>query len=505
MCLIRSQGSRRLRFYSAGFVFLLLFLASCKLTPDEPEEETFNEEMYDGLARLNFQAVRMTDYRDYKVEAVLLAENDACSVYGDAKAKVLPSTAGEVAREYKEHIAPSITGAFGNYYPSGEKIVILLLDIVDGYKNKGDTYVAGYFDFNDMFPKNFISTSNDRLMLYVDVNPGKPGDNTFYSTIAHELQHLINFSSRFYRKGISFEDIKTYSDLNKLIESIQQDDWVDEGLSSAAEYIYNRALGKNIAGKWHITDKISYYNNAETYYKQKQSNIVNGNNFFTWGEGNGTYVYDDYVTVYLFFQWLRIQAGDDMKIYRSIVESDYTGFRAVTDAARLYIPRLFEGAEFTDEQAWERLLETWLAANYFNAPKKDAADGLFGYNDEFKLYPPIISDKRASLNLYPGEGVYSVMNGKPFKYPELYPESPAHIRYAGLSKAGNSLTRITQGKSGTGDALLTFNANSNTTFSRETGFLASPEIVPSEQPAPGRTADLPSAPRPIDARPPIRF
>lgn len=499
--------------------FLIFFLAVILVWTGcpNPAVETPASVSLGGTSqeRVAFSAIRATDNKAYTVEAFLLAENDSCLVYADCNTGVAQSTGEKIAREYEEHIAPDIAASFGNYYPS-RKIAILLLDIIDEYKAGGansSTYIAGYFSMTDILPKSSMPDSNEMPMLYIDINPGNPGSDEFYTTIAHELQHLINFSSRYERKNPGLDSITTQSALNTLIESIRQDEWIDEGLSSAAEYIYNKAAGNNSAGKWHIKDKIDYYNNAQTYYRRGQSGIANGNNFFTWGE-NSNFIYDEYVTVYLFFQWLRIQADNSTNnttsgesIYRSIIESEYGDYRAVTYAARKHIPRLFEGTESTDDQAWEweRLLETWFAANYVNAPEKEAVDGLFGYNGEFTLSPAALNGGRTgAVSLYPGEGVYSGLGGKTFSYPQ---NSQAHIRYAGLDKTEDPVTRITGGGSGDGDTLLTFNANSNAAGRAERGVLADVDLEPvsAEPSATGRAAGLSAGPFPIDIRPPLRF
>jgi hypothetical protein len=498
----------RYRFYPSIFVFLLLLFGSCKLPLAQDDAEPSVDESYDGRERRNFSALNAVNNASYSLQAVHLAENDVCIVYGDYSAKVSLPTAEEIAREYAERIAPSITGVFGNYYPANKKLIILLLDIIDGYSKQDGTYVAGYSSLKDTFPKHLVPNSNEEPMLYIDIDPGKPGDDNFYPTIAHELQHLINFSSRYRGKESELESV---SDLNEFIASVQQDDWVDEGLSSAAEYIYSKAAGKNKNGNWHIQGKIDYYNKAKDYYDNGQSSIPGGNNFFTWGENN-TFIYDDYVTVYLFFQWLRIQTNDDANgtsIYSDIIKSEYTDYRAVTTAARKHIPGLFEGTEPTEDQAWEweRLLETWLAANYVNAPKKEDAGGLFGYNGEFTLSPVMLAGK-TTVSLYPGEGVYSRLAGETFACPQ---DSPTHIRYAGLDKTEDPLTRITRENSGKGEALLTFNANHDITtvagapVPPEKGTLAGVEAAPPERPAPGRTTGLPAKPFPIDIRPPLQF
>jgi hypothetical protein len=496
-------------FYPAVFAPLLLLVSlfsSCKFPFVEENQELSVEESYKGKGQQTFNALKTINNAPYLVDAVRLADNDVCIVYGDYGAKVPLSTAEEIALEYKDRIHPSITGVFGDYYSgtkTDKRLIILLLDIVDGYDPKTNpTYVAGYFNRSDIFPKSLVPNSNEAPMLYMDVNPGKPGDYTFYTTIAHELQHLINFSSRYYRGKESEVENET---LNTPIESM--DEWVDEGLSSAAEYIYSKALGKG-----HIQDKIEYYNGAWYYFNKKQSNIPMGNNFFTWGE-NSTFLYDDYVTVYLFFQWLRIQAAaegtDGASIYRSIVESEYTDYRAVTTAAREHIPGFFGKMDPTEDQTqeWELLLETWLAANYVNAPKKDETGGFFGYNGEIILKPVMLSGK--PVLLYPGEGVYSKLDGRLFSYSD----SPDHIRYTGLDKTGKTLTRITQENPGGGDALLTFNINHDVTMTAsgvptgptEPGTLAGVEPVPTEPSPSGRAADMPAKPLPIDIRPPLRF
>ncbi|MDR2303074.1 MAG: hypothetical protein LBE10_00600 [Treponema sp.] len=494
----------RYRFCPSVFVFLFLLFCSCKLPLAQEDAESSVDESYAGKERRDFYAINALSNAPYSVRGVHLAENDVCIVYGEYSAKVPLSTAEEIAREYAERIAPSITGVFGNYYPKNKKLIILLLDILDGYSKNDGTYVAGYFSVKDIFPKNLMSgsneASNEEPMLYIDINPGKPGDDNFYPTIAHELQHLINFSSRYEKSNPDLDSIKTQEDIDQFIASVQQDDWVDEGLSSAAEYIYSKASGNG-----HIQDKIKYYNEAKNYYDKGQSNIARGNNFFTWGE-NDTFLYDDYATVYLFFQWLRIHANGT-SIYRAIIESEYTDYRAVTTAARQHIPGLFEEMDSTDDQSWEweRLLETWLAANYINAPKKEDTGGLFGYNSEFTLSPVMLGGKNVSL--YPGEGVYSELEGELFSYPQ---SSPTHIRYAGLDGTENLINRISQDISGRGNALLTFNANSTVTRNKygvptnsELGTLTG--IASPERPAPGRTTGLPAKPLPIDIRPPLRF
>jgi hypothetical protein len=493
---------RRILLYICVLVLLFSILGSC----DSPVNPGISSPPLSGgdtdkKEQRTFKAINDVTGGIDDVTAVWLAENEACIVYGEEKALISVSTAEAIAREYAENIAPNITGTFGEYQvdSNGEKLILLLLDIIDTYNPpQNSAYIAGYFAAKDIFPADKLKDSNHAAMLYIDIKPGSPSKPDFYLTIAHELQHLINFSSRYKKKNPDLSAVKTQNDLDNLIASIQQDVWVDEGLSSMAEYIYNRATGKNQAGKGHIQEKIDFYNNAAAWAQKGQSNIVRGNNFFTWGENN-SYIYDDYTTVYLFFQWLRIHATNERSIFRAIAGSDHTDYRAVTTAARQYIPGLM-ASDAGSEKDWEQLLETWLAANYVNA-----ANGFLGYNGEIRLTPVTLTAKTVSL--YPGEGVYSNLGGGIFSWPSNTPE---HIRYTGMNTAGQ-LERVTAANtSGTGTRLLTFNANPvvriNIPGPVEVGVLASSGSAFTEPASPpARTTGLPENPRPIDMRPPVRF
>ena len=61
-------------------------------------------------------------------------------------------------------------------------------------------------------------------MLYMDCNPGNPAATTFNLTMAHELQHLVNFNQKVFVQG----------------SPAGQDTWINEGLSNAAEYVYRQ-------------------------------------------------------------------------------------------------------------------------------------------------------------------------------------------------------------------------------------------------------------------------
>jgi len=179
-----------------------------------------------------------------------------------------------------------------------------------------------------------------------------------------------------------------------------------------------------------------------------RNTINTGNNFFVWGnhkvDGNNYANIDDYATVYLFFQWLYLQAkskGKEADIFRDIAYSRYYDYHAVTSVMG---------------EDWQTLLKKWLAAYYY-------PENSYGYTGDTELLailksPNIIKiypKPENTASLYPGEGVYSISNGST-------PDPTGNIRYEQL---------------GVDNTLLTFNANPDNSKGAETGSVASSVTV----------------------------
>jgi hypothetical protein len=383
--------------------------------------QTTVQNPYENLEAGTFWAQNLANKNKaeyYTVESVLLAEGEKCVVWAERNAGVSVATGAAIAGEYDEKIYPIIVEAFGSDAimehsdMNGDgKLTLLLLDIKDEFSVSG-AYTAGYFSSNDLFSSSSNSPSNERDMIYVDTHPSTLCSQDSYATIAHELQHFINFSTRS-SKG----------------DNRPMDIWVDEGLSAAAEYIYLNQ---------HNEDRVDQFSHSET--------VQGGNNFFVWG--NDANILDEYSTVYLFFQWLRIQSGGT-EIYRRIIESHYYDYRAVTGA----ISGAFE--EDLGSASWETMLRSWLAANYINSPT-----GLYGYHGEFPDLQVWALGGRIK-DLWPGEGVYSITDESPGALPS---HGDPNIRYAGLRKASDSPPQDPAVSLDTlypHERLLTFNGNEN--------------------------------------------
>jgi hypothetical protein len=384
------------------------------------------------------------------VKAKMLVEKDNCIIYAETNSNgestVTQEQAEALASEYEENIHSQITGAFGaiTHMTDTNKVTFLLVDIKDGYNSEtGGGYVAGFFSSTDMLTH---PASNKRDMLYIDTDPGLKQMSVLYATVAHELQHLINYSNTTFVNG-----------------GIEVDLWINEGLSTAAEYVYGGDP----------SDRVRIFN-LDPY-----KTIQRGNNFFIWNgyweqKDQSQDVLADYSTAYLFFQWLRLHASNDKNIYLDIISNAAAGitdYQAVTKAVRERIPAMGLASD-TD---WATLQKNWLLANWIQSET-----GILGYKNKIS---EITRGKATELtrhgfqdseknytSLWAGEGIFTEIASSTYTLPDE--DSGEHIRYVGISESGE----ITDASPGyTGQYLLTFNANSdNTSDSDEKGYLADP-------------------------------
>jgi hypothetical protein len=432
------------KFLLISLCSLAVLLASCvfSLPEKDPVDNTTGAPPASVHYDRKFYAVNFQKEIYYSLYTVKIAENERCIIYADWQAGVTPAQGNTIAEEYKNRIYPKISGVFGEPLDVDEngKLIIVLLDIIDGLANT-DSYIAGYFSSGNMYSKNDVPSSNEADMIYMDVKNEQPLSETFYATLAHEFQHLLRFSDTA-RRLFKGEDVK-------LTET-----WLDEGLATAAEYIY---LEK------HPPVYVSYFNRDPT------GKIARGNNFYIWGGSD----YDDYVTAYLFFEWLRIQSegksDDKYNIYRKICESGYSDYRGVVSAAKELISE--------DLDSWDKIIGSWLLANYMQTPDKKGALGLYGYNGEFDTLSVHTLSGSTSIELYPGEGVFSVIDGT------FSAGNSGSINYIGATKEGevNKIAPFTQ------EWLLTFNGNSRIDGSKEIGRLTGVRAPPTPHRAVGET------------------
>jgi hypothetical protein len=310
------------------------------------------------------------------------------------------------------------------------KLDIVLVDIQDNYQQGvNNAYVAGYFYAGDLFERDpgdsRFRYSNERAVIFIDTYPAVPGSEECNCTLAHEMQHLMSFLN--------------FAVLNRTHEFSV---WIDEGLSLSAEWLY---LEKQ------LTSRVNHYKNDPSGLIKK------GNNFFIWGNRLSESVYatlDDYSTAYLFFQWLRLQS--DIDIYWEIMMSNSYDQTAVVKAYNEISGK---------SETWESLLKSWFAANQLNSTA-----GIYGYKGEINDVKAHAAPAAASINLFPGEGVYSETSSQPNTS-----GSGTNIRYAYITPS-----TVDSGYSA-GSTLLTYNVSTNEAGAAERGVTtgaASVSVVP---------------------------
>lgn len=322
----------------------------------------------------------------YITETTKLAESAHSIVYAENNSGVSVSTAQAVANEF-ESIYTLIRDNFGleSDVDGNGKIILLLLDIQDGFTGTGG-YVAGYFDAYHLFD---ATASNKKDMLFLDTNPLVVGSSQFYATLAHEFQHLVNFNENYMRYGT------------------EQHLWINEGLSSAAEYLYRDD---------HDNSRISYLDS------DSNNTFVNGNNFYVWS-GNENDVLMDYSTVYTFFQWLRLHSGNGSGIYKNIMDSSSMDYNAVVGAVNSNIS-LLSSAD------WPRILSSWYLSLYIQD-----SSSIYGFKNDFSLTANLDSSG-SSESLFPGEGVVDrLANDNSGNFVPSNP--PANSYYVGFSANGD--------------------------------------------------------------------
>lgn len=274
-----------------------------------------------------------------QIDTEKLAESKNAVVYVDINEGVSTSTAQDLADAFDAHIYDNVTTYFASPLDvdGNCKTILVVFDIIDSNYYSGHTgpYIGGYFFSLDMYSQASVEAtwpgtpmhSNEGDILFIDCNPQNPTTEDAERTIAHEFQHLVNFSNV----------VAKNKDLT--------DTWIDEGLAEAANHL---CYGQ-------VQDRIDFYN-TDT------GNIIkNGSPLFYW---DNSHVLTNYSKSYLFFQYMRGQSALGNGIYKKIIDSNFGDFRAIQDAmtsdSNLSTTTTW-GA--TADDRFNRLVLRWYVAN----------------------------------------------------------------------------------------------------------------------------------------------
>jgi len=220
-------------------------------------------------------AYNFTNDQNYFVASTCRAVGTNCYIFvadDQWNSNVNQTAVNAVANEFDNHtpanpgkgIYQTCIDTYGNppNVDGDSKIIILILDITDGYTGSGG-YVAGYF-----YSRNEV-TDNNTEIYFMDSNPGnlasEGGLNFAFATAAHEFQHMINWN---YHQGV------------------QELTFINESLSKSAEIL--GGYGASMQG---------LYANETNHY------------LFDWRTGDNTLVLNDYARAQRFSLYLMEQFG----------------------------------------------------------------------------------------------------------------------------------------------------------------------------------------------------
>ncbi len=241
------------------------------------------------------------------------------NIYVQNGQSVSSTTIRDIQDQFADEILPTMTHYFGNP-PLGD-FTILIMDIQDDYdpRSNGSTYVSGYFDSENEAGSS--PWSNYRHMIYMDSNPGQPGSETFYGSLAHEFQHFVHFG-----------------------KDPREETWVNEGLSGLARFLcgYGHAIS-------HVTAFADAPGTSLTFWDDTLAN---------------------YGATYLFMLYLEEHYGGAATV-RNIVANAGHGISGMNGALRQ------SGYAVTVND----IFKNWVIANYMN--ETSISGGIYGYTAFF--------------------------------------------------------------------------------------------------------------------------
>ncbi|MGI5835611.1 MAG: hypothetical protein ACOX87_03850 [Chloroflexota bacterium] len=138
----------------------------------------------------NFWVSDEANNRYVAVRAVLQAVTPRVYMYVENGLDLDQGKLREVARTFEEKIYSvnrSLFGPEARVGLDGDPRITILHAKIPG--------VAGYFTSVDSYPRSVQPYSNERKILYINVDAVTPGSDEYYSVLAHEFEHMIHWNT----------------------------------------------------------------------------------------------------------------------------------------------------------------------------------------------------------------------------------------------------------------------------------------------------------------------
>ncbi len=330
--------------------------------------------VYPGNYR-NFTVPDLSNGMPHEVRTQLVFTGEHVELYLERGKQIVRSKLDSIGGELDAELVPRISERFAE--PSdidgNRRVIVVLMDIRDGFDPDESQYVAGFFLRKDI---DGGLLSNRGEILYLDISPGleySGGRQTLMYTAAHELFHLIDYSLGFRR-----------------------DTWLSEGLALAAEQAYTASVVEYRAELFAAGGALDGGPPA----------IARGNHFYHWDSPAGA---GDYASAYAFFHWLLSSAAPHGASTHAVFASG-AGNGEELMAALAEFPEFDYAGEMPDLLlAWHRQSAAnaagWTGWNtggaYGNDPDLAAA-----LADARIFAPAQWYSGRTDARLYPGDAIY---------------------------------------------------------------------------------------------------
>jgi hypothetical protein len=347
------------------------------------------------------------------IGARVYARSERCVVWcADEEAEtVSKAQCADLAKRF-DRIYRYVTGIFGYEYGSadgggidGDKAIHILIYDIDADQSPEQTSgVVGFFWAKDSYTQENLNQSgletiktNRAEMFYLDSFFMRNNPNLAYSTVVHELQHMINFNEKKVNKGLSSAR------------------WYNEMLSLMAEDIIDPLLGITIEDIGHpVRMRMPYF-----------LSVYNGVSLTEWLSGDEALV--SYATVFAFGAYLARNFGGADLLYE-IAHNDAVDIPSLSLAI----------SAVNDGQTFEQALVRYGEALVFSGADRPA--------DVFSFDRTVTSMRGDIEYTVSGFDIWNMKNASGFKGPVIFnieEEQPDLDSYSLLVQTCNTWQNIT--------------------------------------------------------------
>ncbi len=260
--------------------------------------------------------VRTINVMGTSVNVRLVNIGDQAYFWADDRLTIPADNYAPISNRLDSDLYPRVTSLFGTERTPG----------IDGdsrfhvfHLARLETRELGFFDSSDVYPKVVFADSNENEAIYINMESLSLGDEVYYGTLVHELQHLIRWSK----------------DRN-------EETWLDEGLSQVTE-IYSGFDSFTV-------DDYIHHNNIQLN---------------SWSYDSAD-IYSHYGASALFVVYLWEQFGD--QFITNLAQSPFDGMAAVSDALN----------KVDGNHSLQTVFRDWLIAVYKNDP--NVAEPVYGFS-----------------------------------------------------------------------------------------------------------------------------